>query len=52
MCLVFEEPNGLLRGEDGAEFNMAVLLNDAEPLPGLKIERLTNFLGDNDLVFG
>ena len=48
----FQVTDELLRREDGAEFDVAVLLNDVESLAGFEVERLTNFLWDNDLVFG
>jgi hypothetical protein len=52
LCFSFKKANELLRGEDGAEFDIAIFFNDAEPLARLKIKRFTDLLGDDDLVFG
>ena len=49
---VFEEAEDLVRREDGAEFDVAVLFKDAEALAGLEGEGVADLLRDDDLEFG
>lgn len=47
----FQVPDELLGHKDGTKLDVAVFFNHVEALAGLEVERFTNFLWDNDLVF-
>lgn len=50
--VAFKVANELLRRQDWPQLDVAVFLNDVEPLAGPEVERLPNPLWNYDLVFG
>jgi len=49
---VFQEADELFGGENGVEFDVAILGGNLKPLAGFETESIPNIFWDDDLVFG